>query len=167
MAPSGLEWLTLPVERTFASHALFFTLSLPHLKTLSLARTFSPPGPSPSPDLLAEVSCSPCSLRNGAKGPDCQASYAGLISLLSSITTPLLTTLHLRGWLDLTGVATIDTLAQSAPHRREIALHLPFLFGLLHILLGTTITTLRLENTEGYTDGNVQYIVERDRKSVV
>ncbi|KAL8277147.1 hypothetical protein RQP46_010475 [Phenoliferia psychrophenolica] len=132
-----LASLTLPLHHTFHVNDIFSNLTLPHLHTLSLVNAYPPLIPLVV-DVLNPSSC------------------ANLFSLINHITSPSLKTLHLRGWLDHSSVLAIGVVAQSTPHRIAMA-SLP-LAGLLHYLRGTTILELKLENSEGHADGDVQCI---------
>ncbi|KAL8277146.1 hypothetical protein RQP46_010474 [Phenoliferia psychrophenolica] len=136
-----LASLTLPLNHTFQVNDIFSNLALPHLRTLSLVNAYPPLIPFLR-DVLDSSSC------------------ANLFSLIKYITAPSLKTLHLRGWLDYSSVLALGGIAQSAPHQLAVR-SLP-LVGLLHYLRGTTTVELKLENSEGHADGDVQCIFTRE-----
>ncbi|KAL8279863.1 hypothetical protein RQP46_007713 [Phenoliferia psychrophenolica] len=119
---TGIEELSLRLRPTFVYDPLWATLSLPTLKRLELAC-------QTSPDLSDVLN---------------QATYNSLLSFLSSF--PSLASLHLRGWLDQTGVE-IALLTQAERAARSLCTT-----GLLAFLADSKVVELRFSFSEGYRD---------------
>ncbi|KAL8277139.1 hypothetical protein RQP46_010467 [Phenoliferia psychrophenolica] len=83
------------------------------------------------------------------------SAYNHLVRLINPTSFPSLTSLFLRGWLDLTD---ISNLAQRSI--LDLAVHHQALYLLLGFLRSTKIRVLRLENSEGHAQ-NVRCIFER------
>ncbi|KAL8283365.1 hypothetical protein RQP46_005775 [Phenoliferia psychrophenolica] len=136
-----LETLSLPVIGTFFANDALATLSLPRVQTLVL--DVDPTSlATPSRDLMALADSS---------------NYAQLARFLTIASLPILSTLHLRGWIEATGASTlsessIETLTTKAP----------LIYLLLGFLRTTTVKELRLENSIGHAESDVQCIFSRE-----
>ncbi|KAL8283380.1 hypothetical protein RQP46_005790 [Phenoliferia psychrophenolica] len=136
VALGPLSTLTLPVFGTFFANDVLATLSLPRVKTLVL--DVDPTSlATPVQDLLPSGD----SLNN----------YAQLVRFLKLASTPSLSTLHLRGWFDRTGVVGIG----NTPIH-DLPADSPLIFSLLGFLRTTTVVELRLENSLGHEESDVQ-----------
>ncbi|KAK4702794.1 hypothetical protein P7C70_g3428, partial [Phenoliferia sp. Uapishka_3] len=135
---SKLPKLCLPVTKSFDVNPVFLTLRMPTLKYLGLC---SPPRAlyEEKPDLLNA------------------ATFPPLSKLLSSSIFPSLHTLHLIGWLDSTGIASLATILPE-----DLAGTNVYVFGLLGHLKTQKIGILILENSNGHPDGEEKCIFERD-----
>lgn len=93
-----------------------------------------------------------------------QDAYVALTTLLTTLTdfSPHLHTLTLRGWFDKTGAVALGLVAQNSPV--QLATTHVFLVGLLHLLRGTSVMALRIENSVGHKDGDAGCWFERSRK---
>lgn len=82
-----------------------------------------------------------------------QETYTPLIRFLASF--PALTSLHLRGWLDLSGVETLGRLSPAERARDHVCV-----VGLLAFLRESHVIELRFSYSEGYFAESDQVPVE-------
>ncbi|KAK4705548.1 hypothetical protein P7C70_g654, partial [Phenoliferia sp. Uapishka_3] len=113
---SGIEELSIPLRQTFIYDPIWSNLSFPNLRKLELACETAP-----DPDDIYDVFTA--------------ETYHSLISFLSSF--PSLTSLHLVGWLDETGLA-LGFLSHS-----ELARDFVLVIGLLAFLRDSQMLEVR------------------------
>ncbi|KAL8280462.1 hypothetical protein RQP46_007110 [Phenoliferia psychrophenolica] len=131
-----LVTLSLPVFRPFFAHNALAALVLPRVQTLVLDVD---PNSLSSTDLLS------------------LDKYTHLIRFLKLASLPSLSTLHLRGWIDTTGVKGLASIpSDSLPDEA------PLVFSLLGSLRKTTVVELRLENSREHAESDVQCIFSRE-----
>ncbi|KAL8292143.1 hypothetical protein RQP46_001609 [Phenoliferia psychrophenolica] len=136
-----LTTLCLPVIGTFFAPDVLASLSLPSVQTLvidvdptSLTAT--------DQDLLS---------------PGDTSNYIQLLRFLKLAALPSLSTLHLQGWLNVTGVAKLGLIPISDLPAESLTV-----YALLGFLRTTTVVELKLENSVGHAESDVQCIFTRD-----
>ncbi|KAL8292127.1 hypothetical protein RQP46_001593 [Phenoliferia psychrophenolica] len=141
IAHGPLTTLCLPVFGAFYANDVHASLSLLHIQTLVL---------DVDPTSLA-------TLHGDLLSAGDTSNYIQLIRFLKLAALPSLATLHLRGWIDTTGASKVgNTPIRDLPDESLTV------YGLLGFLRKTTITELRLENSVGHTESDVQCIFTRE-----
>ncbi|KAL8283328.1 hypothetical protein RQP46_005738 [Phenoliferia psychrophenolica] len=137
IAVAPLTTLILSVYGTFYANDALANLILPQVQTLVL--DVEPNSLStPKKDLLIPA--------------DSMSNYTQLARFLELASIPSLSTLHLRGWLEATGVTDLgQTLIDDLPAKA------PLVYVLLGVLRRTTVMELRLENSSKHAEPDVHH----------
>ncbi|KAK4701321.1 hypothetical protein P7C70_g4912, partial [Phenoliferia sp. Uapishka_3] len=138
---SHLPQLYLPVSTSFEFDPAIFNFRMPNLKYLGLS-TCGSAAYEEKPDLLNHE------------------TFPSVLAFLKASSFPSLHTLHLIGWLDASGIATLATTSPKDLFATNL-----YLFGLLGFLRLKKINTLILENSDGHPDGQEKCVFEKVGKS--
>ncbi|KAL8292142.1 hypothetical protein RQP46_001608 [Phenoliferia psychrophenolica] len=141
VASDPLTTLSLSVFGPFYANDVLASLSLPHVQTL----------------VLDVDSASIITLDGDMISWADTSNYTQVVRFLTLASLPSLTTLHLRGWLEKTGSSNLANVPLHA-----LSTKAPLIYLLLGVLRTTTVVELRLENSSGHAERNVQCIFKRE-----